>query len=388
MMQFIVENSRNFFAILHADEERERFKLCYIAVAARYFTLIMEPTEQLERPLRLDKCINSFTNSDCYILFRFNRVHLRRLCTALQISDTIILTNRSSMRGEEMFLRGLYELVSGENQHNICILFAREGSTQSRAFSYFITHIYESYSHLVNNNLAWWLRNGFFRSSANAIEEKMGVNGRNIAHFIDCNCLPTSVVGGGPAEAGANAARWDDTIQRAFYNGWKSVHGFKHQTVNNPYGFTIDMHGPTSLRRNDLAVLRMSDINQRMANLQAMEPIQYIIFGDSAYKLRSHIMSYIAAGDHIEGYQQWNLSAKRVRISIEWDYGQTATLFKYVQNKGKFKLLKWNEVARVYTVATLMRNFHTALYGCQTSQYFNLVIPDSFLECYIMQTDM
>ena len=28
-----------------------------------------------------------------------------------------------------------------------------------------------------------------------------------VAAFIDCNCLSTSCVGGGPAEAGANALR-------------------------------------------------------------------------------------------------------------------------------------------------------------------------------------
>ena len=84
-----------------------------------------------------------------------------------------------------------------------------------------------------------------------------------VSHFIDCNCLPTTVTGGGPTEGGANAIRWDDDIQRAFYNGWKSIHGLKHQTVDNAYGFTEDMFGPTSLRRNDLTLLRDSLINNR-----------------------------------------------------------------------------------------------------------------------------
>jgi hypothetical protein len=73
--------------------------------------------------------------------------------------------------------------------------------------------------------------------------------------FIDCNCLETDRPGGGPREAGVNSARWDPLIQRAFYNGWKSMHGLKHQTVDNAFGFTVDMYGPTSLRRNDLALL-------------------------------------------------------------------------------------------------------------------------------------
>lgn len=38
-------------------------------------------------------------------------------------------------------------------------------------------------------------------------------------YFIDCKYSPTSVVGGGPAEDGVNAARWDVDVNRAFYNG-------------------------------------------------------------------------------------------------------------------------------------------------------------------------
>ena len=62
----------------------------------------------------------------------------------------------------------------------------------------------------------------FFKSSADAISAKMehleiDIGDYRVAHFIDCNCLETSVAGGGPAESGTGAARWDDTIQRSFY---------------------------------------------------------------------------------------------------------------------------------------------------------------------------
>ena len=60
-------------------------------------------------------------------------------------------------------------------------------------------------AHLVHDNLAWWHRNGYLEESMNAIAEKMGldVSGKcNVAAFIDCNCLATSRVGGGPAEEG------------------------------------------------------------------------------------------------------------------------------------------------------------------------------------------
>lgn len=80
--------------------------------------------------------------------------------------------------------------------------------------------------------------------------------------------METDRPGGGPREAGANSVRWDTMMQRAFYNGWKSVHGLKHQTVDNALGFTVDMHGPTSLRRNDLTLLRESNIVDRLAAMQ------------------------------------------------------------------------------------------------------------------------
>ena len=68
-------------------------------------------------------------------------------------------------------------------------------------------------------------------------------------------------------------------IQRAFYNGWKSIHGLMFQTVDNSLGFTIDIYGPSSLRRNDLRLFRASNINDRMRNAG-----NWIVFGDSAYK--------------------------------------------------------------------------------------------------------
>lgn len=217
----------------------------------------------------------------------------------------IKLDNGIIMAGEEVFIRGLYEFVSGDNQEQISAnVFGREFSAQSRAFKYFINHIYSTFEHLVHDNLDWWYRNGFFASSAEAIGHKINIPSdiKNlVAHFIDCNCLPTSVVGGGPAEEGANAIRWNELIQRSFYNGWKSIHGLKHQTIDNAFGMTVDMAGPTTLRRNDNSVLRMSNINTRMADIQVDEPLesQYIIMGDSAYNKQSHITSYHKAVDLI-----------------------------------------------------------------------------------------
>lgn len=350
---------------------------------AYYLSIIVDPGgHYISCPKSRDRNINSFTETECRINFRFTKEHLNILIKLLRFPDMIKLDNGIIMAGEEVFIRGLYEFVSGDNQEQISAnVFGREFSAQSRAFKYFINHIYSTFEHLVHDNLDWWYRNGFFASSAGAIGQKINIPSdiKNlVAHFIDCNCLPTSVVGGGPAEEGANAIRWNELIQRSFYNGWKSIHGLKHQTIDNAFGMTVDMAGPTTLRRNDNSVLRMSNINTRMADIQVDEPLesQYIIMGDSAYNKQSHITSYHKAVDLIPEYRrQCNLAMKRVRISIEWNYGYTASLFTYVGKSRKLKVLKSDLVSKIYTVAILLRNIYVCLNGCQTSNYFNAKLP-------------
>jgi hypothetical protein len=74
-------------------------------------------------------------------------------------------------------------------------------------------------------------------------------------------------------------------------------------------------------------LLRESKINDRMAELQVGIPaeLQIKIFGDSAYKLRSHIRSYYQLV-HLKGhvtnaqykyFKHWNHRMKQTRISIE-----------------------------------------------------------------------
>jgi len=311
--------------------------------------------------------------------------------------DKVILKVRHVFSGEEVFLRGLYELVTAENQHRICRnVFGGQQPHQSMCFNYFIKFMFTNWRKLVQGNLRWWYKTGWFHKSAEYIRKKLGLPENNVAFFIDCNCLPTSVIGGGPAEDGANSMRWDKTIQQAFYNGWKSIHGLKHQTLDNCL-MTCDIAGPGSLRRNDMNVLNESGIEEELEEVQEEEEdelLKYDAMGDSAYLQQRHIRSYWKVSTMVNlsdeqkaAFKFWNARMKKVRISIEWNYGQTASLFTYVDaRKTKLKLLKNPKaVSSVYIVATLFRNFHTALYGSQTSRYFEVDIPYDFLESYINQ---
>ena len=90
----------------------------------------------------------------------------------MRFPQVVSLENHSIMSGEEVFLRGLFELVTGQNKTSIAETFGRHPSDQSRAFKYFINHIYDNFHELVDNNLQWWEDCGLMERSAAAIEEK------------------------------------------------------------------------------------------------------------------------------------------------------------------------------------------------------------------------
>jgi hypothetical protein len=374
----------------HAEALRTSLRLTYV----KYTRLIYHVPQLLRGPRRRDLTIDSFCDSDCYIFFQFKKPHLHELLELLQLDveeDEMKFDNDECMCGEEILLRGLYELVSGETKHKIARnVFGRDGSSQSRAFSYFINHMCDKFTYLVQGNMQWWYDNNYFELSAKAIGAKLNLENHHnlVSHFIDCNCMETDRVGGGPAEAGANAARWDPDIQRAFYNGWKSMNGLKHQTVDDAYGFTADIFGPTSLRRNDLTLLRESEINLTFARLQLQSDVDYIIFGDSAYKRQSHIRSYFSEAENVAGGQRWNRHMKRLRISIEWNYGHQGSMFKYLNTQFKMKILGAQTTSQVFIATTILRNLHTGFYGSQSSRYFNLDIPENFNYYYVNQMPM
>ena len=348
--------------------------------------------------------ISDYNDSECDLLFRFKKAELLELYKLLRFPYKVRFSNRVTLSGEEIMLRGLYEMNSRDTQYKISRHFGRCWTMQSRAWSFFVDHMYTEHKHLVHDSLHWWYRNNLLQASSKAvwekIQEKLIKSGKerltgndpfNTGLFIDCNCFETSRPGGGPTDEGPESMRWLDEVQRAFYNGWKSMHGLKHQTVDNAFGMTVDMRGPTSLRKHDLTLLRKSAINQRLADIQLGDsPDQQVrIFGDSAYPMMSHLFTYFDDNNY-PGLKEYNYGLKSVRISIEWNYAVTAKLFPYVACPSKLRILSTDSVAKVYTVATLLRNFHCALYGQQSANYFRALPPNHgiiFLSKYINQTD-
>ena len=167
------------------------------ATAEEMLRVMIAPDVVLPSLSSLRDSIDSFTESECWNFFETRKEDLYRLKVNLKFEDKCILENRSVMSGEEVLLRGLYELVSGADQHEIIAIFGKDQTIQSRAFKFFINHIYDNFMHLVTDNLQWWYNNGYMHRSRDAIRQIFGDNEQfGTFGFIDCNCLDTARPGG------------------------------------------------------------------------------------------------------------------------------------------------------------------------------------------------
>ena len=107
-------------------------------------------------------------------IFSHGKSDLFRMVKSLRFPAVLKFENRFKMSGKEVFLRGLYELVNGENQYNIAEnVFGRDQSQQSRAFNFFIKYLDETFYDLLSDNLEWWHENGFIEKSRAAIQQKL-----------------------------------------------------------------------------------------------------------------------------------------------------------------------------------------------------------------------
>jgi len=124
----------------------------------------------------------------------------------------------------------------------------------------------------------------------------------------------------GPARDGTNA-RNDPLIQRAWYNGWKKLHGMKWQTVDLPNGMNFHVFYAGSVRHNDLESLHDSRIEQLIADLLAHD-FQWGIYGDSAYIFcpEPHILARHNNAANTAREIQENKALSSCREVIEWDY--------------------------------------------------------------------
>jgi hypothetical protein len=246
-------------------------------LAYKYYRIIHPPlglNSPLGRIQRLHRTINSFSDEQIPILFRFrSKNQLMRLLDAFKIPD-FLLSSRHKFHREEWLLASLYRL----HRPTTCSdpffkdAFGFDDVRISLCFNSFVQYITSNWGYLVLDHIPFWLDK--LPAMSEAIRQKLFRDdcpfGEDFAvfGFIDNTMNATCRPGGGPTRDGAHAPRNDPLLQRAWYNGWKKLHGMKWQTVDLPNGMNFHVWGPVSVRHNDIYTFHESAINERIAQLQ------------------------------------------------------------------------------------------------------------------------
>ena len=278
---------------------------------------------------------------------------------------------------DEILLCGLFRIHTPNFfDHKMWVdVFGWLQSRASIAFSLFWNFMMTNWIYLITDNMNYWLPH--FSEFAEAIEQKVNsylpgsvAEGTNrVICFIDNTCIPTARPGGGPNHR--NGHRWDPLIQRSFYNGWKSIHGIKVQTLDLPNGMNLHITLPSSLRHNDIWMFNESDVENKFIALQAGQPTVYSLYGDSAYAVIMSPVVQFATG------LPRDTPMNSCRESIEWNYGHLKTFCRLLEQRSTSMKLRHSAVQEIVLVGILLRNFHTSFRGNISSGNF-MCQPPSF----------
>jgi len=130
------------------------------------------------------------------------------------------------------------------------------------------------------------------------------------------------------------------------------------------------MYGPVEGRRHDCFLLRQSDLQNRIHD---MDPNgKYLLYGDGGYRCGSHIV-----GPHLGAYltkqqENFNLIMSRLRIVVEWGFKEIISIFAHFNYKNLQRALV-SPVANFYKCAVILTNCRGCLRGGnQISHIFNI----------------
>ena len=195
----------------------------------------------------------------CYIYYTILKQDLPRLHRALgldALGGRIRLDNGMEFGTEEALLKLLYKFAFPTRNIQLVPIFGRDHTSIGRVFNWMNKYIRTQYGHLVTNNLGYWKSSLELFSETiriKVIEKSDGQIHYPAGDYLVCGFIDDTVIricrpGGGPAEEGINAERYNNLIQQAFYNGYNACHGIKFQTVEFPNGMCGELYGPKSFR--------------------------------------------------------------------------------------------------------------------------------------------
>ena len=184
-------------------------------------------------------------------------------------------SNRGTCEGQKLFLFLLRRAASDLRYCDLKKEFGGDETMWGRGVKWLLDFIHIQHGYRLYALSSQWVDK--FGDFAAGIRDDANAKARadyghdaflqdfNVAMFIDCTQIRTCSLLTGPSQYGPNQPRRDPTrqAQEAIYNGWKSVHGGKIQTIDAPNGMTILASPMCSVRHNDTWLLNVDGHRQK-----------------------------------------------------------------------------------------------------------------------------
>ena len=259
------------------------------------------------------------SEGECLVDFRFAKKDIQGLVNTLRIPQSIRCYNGRKVDAVEALCICLKRLAY---PCRYCDLVPRVGRPVPQLCTIantVIDMIYARFGYLLRDLNQPYLSPANLEKYADAVHSK-GAALQNCWGFIDGTVRPI-------CRPSRN--------QRLVYNGHKRVHAIKFQSVVTPNGLIAHLFGPVEGRRHDSGLLAMSGLLDQLEQhsfSQDRHPL--CIYGDPAYPQRVHLKCpIIRRGALTDEELAFNSSMSKVRVAVEWVFGDVINYFKFVDFK-------------------------------------------------------
>ena len=332
----------------------------------RYILLPLPPQR---RELRFDDLSDEYAQTN----LRFQRVNLlKSAAEALEIPNVWRYSEDGHVMNGEM---GMIIFLKWLSHHERLTDLQNHFDVEYSQISRLVTYVYH------------WLDDRW----RHVIEENMDFFVPRFQLYNDRFCAKYEEVHGHVPHP-----RWEDVAGvidgtkhrstanfEANYNGHKKYTCLAYMVVTAMDGMIMNLYGPMSGRRNDMALQNHSQINAQMQNAQIGHPTEYTLASDKGFYNETHMKPMMTEPLTPE-QEQANHEFSSMRVAVEWDIGRVESTFTRVSHWHQMKLRNM-ALGKLYRAAVILLNVKTCLEGNSTSLYFGCPVPS--LAEYLVDPD-
>ena len=360
-------------------QKQKTFMLLLSLIALAIFGLLPDSYEQPVPDGTFDVMTSPLPDSP-QRLFRFELPEIQEMHHELELPQRIVTPERDSIDGVTALSLVMYRLAFPRTYRDTVPLFRRSAPALARIFTHTCELIHGYWGHLLEFDLQ--RIRPVLADFAEAIHEMCPVP--NCFGFIDATFRPRARPCPHPDTAAGMSA---NAVQRAYYSGYRHLHGEKFQSITYPNGLIGALHGPFAGRASDARILGDSMIGSHTPFMDAAGN-SYMLYGDLAYALTTWLwrpFTQLDLQDPVWGGLRlaFNVEMSRVRIAVEWGFFVVANAWQTIDFR-RYQRVYQTRPGLLYRIATLLTNCRTCMHGSnRIAQYFD--VPPPTLHDYLAE---